>query len=523
VVATVNDTDCALEMRNISKDFPGVRALDGVTLRVRRGTVHALLGENGAGKSTLVKILDGVYPNGSFTGDILMDGKPVQFRSPHDARAKGIGYVPQEIQVLDSLTVAENIYVGNWNEGRGCVVNFGGLYRRAEALLSECGIRLDSRTPVDLLNASHRQLVMIARALATRPSILILDEATACLTMDETNLLFDVVRHLRDRGVTILFITHRLAEVFEIADRATVLRDGKWVADFERGKFDQNDIVSGMVGRKIENYYPSRQSAPGTEEVLRVENLTIPHPHIAGKSVVENVCFTLRKGEILGLGGLVGSGRSETVSAVYGRMKHSGKIFMEGRPLRIRRPRDARDNGIGLLPEERKREGLLFNFAIRENITLNSLPAVSLCQVISRKRENDASEGFRQQLSIRAASVDVPVMNLSGGNQQKVVLGKVLMPHPKVLLLDEPTKGVDVGAKAEIYKLIVALADQGIGIVVISSDLPELLALCDRFIVLARGRVADEFPKTEASEQRVMLAATGVARPAIQPVVNPKV
>lgn len=501
--------DCVLEMRNISKDFPGVRALDGVTLRVRRATVHALLGENGAGKSTLVKILDGVYPSGSYAGDILLDGKPVQFRSPHDARTKGIGYVPQEIHVLDGLTVAENIYVGNWNERRGVVVNFGDLYRRAQSLLAECGIRLDARTAVSFLNASQRQLVMIARALATRPSILILDEATACLTMDETKLLFDVVRHLSERGVTILFITHRLAEVFEIADFATVLRDGKWVADFERGKFDQNDIVSAMVGRKIENYYPGRQSVPDREEVLRVENLTIPNPHLAGKSVVENVGFTLRKGEILGLGGLVGSGRSETVNALYGRMEYSGKILVEGRLVSIRRPRDARDSGIGLLPEERKREGLLFNFAIRENITLNSLPAVSRCQVISRKREKDAAEGFRQRLSIRAGSVDVPVMNLSGGNQQKVVLSKVLMPHPKVLLLDEPTKGVDVGAKAEIYKLIVSLADRGIGIIVISSDLPELLALCDRIIVLARGRVADEFPKAEANEQRVMLAATG--------------
>jgi ABC-type sugar transport system ATPase subunit len=226
--------------------------------------------------------------------------------------------------------------------------------------------------------------------------------------------------------------------------------------------------------------------------------------------VVDDVGFALRKGEILGLGGLVGSGRSETVNAIYGRMEHSGKIAVEGRAVQIRRTRDARDSGIGLLPEERKREGLLFNFAIRENITLNSLPAVSRCEVISRKRENAASEGFRQQLSIRAGSIDVPVMNLSGGNQQKVVLSKVLMPHPKVLLLDEPTKGVDVGAKAEIYKLIVALADQGIGIVVISSDLPELLALCDRIVVLARGRVAAEFTKAEASEQRVMLAATGV-------------
>ncbi|MDD5707967.1 MAG: sugar ABC transporter ATP-binding protein [Kiritimatiellae bacterium] len=510
----VNDktANYALEMRRISKEFPGVRALDDVTLRVRRGTIHALLGENGAGKSTLMKILDGVYPVGSYSGDVLLDGKPVQFRSPHDARLKGIGYVPQEIQVLESLSVAENMFVGHWTEGRGIRVRFGDLYRRAERLLHECGIRLDPRVPVAVLNASQRQLVMIARALSIRPSLLVLDEATASLTVDETGLLFSVVRHLRERGVTALFITHRLAEVFELADAATVLRDGKWVADFDRGRFDQNDIVSAMVGRKIEAFYPSRQSVPGSNEVLRVENLTVPHPHIAGKSVVEDVSFTLRQGEILGLGGLVGSGRSETVNAIYGRMEHTGRVVVDGQTVRIRTPRHARDHGIGLLPEERKREGLLFNFAIRENVTLHSLQAVSRCQVISRQRENAAADACRQRLSIRAGSVDVPVMNLSGGNQQKVVLSKVLMPSPKVLLLDEPTKGVDVGAKAEIYKLIMSLADQGIGIVVISSDLPELLALCDRIVVLARGRVTGEFAKSEANEQRVMLAATGLER-----------
>ena len=502
--------DYALEMLAITKAFPGVRALTDVTLRIRRGAIHALVGENGAGKSTLVKILDGLYPSGSYTGKVVLAGESVQFKSPLDARSKGIGYVPQEIQVLENLSVAENIYVGNLNEGGGTLVSFNTLYERAERLLTECGIRLGAKTSVALLNASQRQLVMIARALAMRPTLLVLDEATACLTMDETQRLFEVLEHLRKKGVTTLFITHRLAEVIALADWVTVLRDGRLAAEFERGHFDPHDIVAAMVGRKIETFYPHRNSVPGKKEVLRVENLTIPHPHIAGKLVVENMGFTLMAGEILGLGGLVGSGRSETINALYGRTKHTGAIFIDGFAANIRNSRDARYHGIGLLPEERKREGLLFNFAIRENLTLHSLETVSSFGVISRKRENTSADKYRNELSIRAGSVDIPVLTLSGGNQQKVVLGKVLMANPKILLLDEPTKGVDVGAKVEIYKLIMALADQGIGIVVISSDLSELLALSDRLIVLAQGRIADEFVKADATEERVMLAATGI-------------
>jgi ABC-type sugar transport system ATPase subunit len=499
----------ALEMLGISKAFPGVRALTDVTLRIRRGAVHALLGENGAGKSTLVKILDGVYRSGSFTGTICVGGEAVHFKSPLDARAKGIGYVPQEIQVLENLSVAENIFVGGLNENGGKLVAFGRLYERAERLLTECGIRLEAKTAVAALNASQRQLVMIARALAMRPTLLVLDEATACLTADEAQRLFEVVGHLRKKGVTTLFITHRLAEVIALADAVTVLRDGRLAAEFERGHYDQHDIVAAMVGRKIEAFYPHRSASPGARQVLRVENLTIRHPHIAKKLVVENLGFSLMAGEILGLGGLVGSGRSETVNALYGRTNYTGKVFVDGSAVSIRNSRDARRHGIGLLPEERKREGLLFNFAIRENITLHCLGGVSRFGVIDREQENAAAEKYRTDLSIRAGSVDVPVLTLSGGNQQKVVLGKVLMAKPKILLLDEPTKGVDVGAKVEIYKLIVALADQGIGIVVISSDLSELLALSDRFIILAQGRIADGFLKADATEERIMLAATG--------------
>jgi len=499
-----------LEMRRISKDFPGVRALDDVTLPVQRGHIHALLGENGAGKSTLMKILDGVYPTGTFQGEIILGGIPIQLHSPHDAQRKGIGYVPQEINVIQGLTVAENIFVGHWVD-QGFLVSFRDLFAKAAQFLKQINIDLDPHRLVSSLNASQRQLVMIARAMSTKPSLLILDESTACLTQDEADNLFRILRLWQQQGVTSLFITHKLSEVFELANRATVMRDGAVVAHFDRNQLNENDIVSAMIGRKIENFYPSRDSTVSHEEVLRVENLTVPHPHIANKNVVEAVSFSVRRGEILGIGGLVGSGRSETVNAIYGRLPHSGRIFIEGREARICNPREAKDYGLGLLTEERKHDGLLFNFAIRENVTLHCLAAVSRFQVLDRKRETQLANEYKDTLAIRASSVAAPVATLSGGNQQKVVLAKVLLPNPKVLLLDEPTKGVDVGAKNEIYKLMMDLVRKGIALVLISSELPELLALCDQFIVLSRGKLSDQFAKAEASEHRLMLAATGLA------------
>ena len=500
-----------LEMRGITKEFPGVRALDDVTLAVRRGHIHALLGENGAGKSTLMKILDGVYPAGTFQGEIILAGVPIQLHSPHDAQRKGIGYVPQEITVIESLTVAENIFVGHWVD-RGVLVSFRNLFARAAQFLNQININLDPHRLVSALNASQRQLVMIARAMSTNPSVLILDESTACLTQDEAKNLFRILRLLQQQGVTSLFITHKLGEVFELADRATVMRDGAVVAHFDRSQFNEDDIVSAMIGRKIENFYPARDSAIGEDEVLHVKNLTVPHPHIANKNVVESVNFAVRRGEILGIGGLVGSGRSEIVNALYGRLPCSGQIFVEGREVRIRNPRDAKNHGIGLLTEERKQDGLLFNFAIRENVTLHSLASVSRFKVLDKKHETQLANEYKDRLAIRAPSVATSVATLSGGNQQKVVLAKVLLPNPKIILLDEPTKGVDVGAKNEIYRLMMDLVRQGIALVVISSELPELLALCDRFIVLTRGKLADQFSKAEASEHRLMRAATGLAQ-----------
>ena len=498
----------ALEMRGVSITFGPVQVLRDIDFIVPRGHLHALLGENGAGKSTLMKILDGVYPAGMFQGQIHLQGKPVHFHSPHDAWSQGIGYVPQEISVLENLTVAENILVGHWNPGSP----WAGprtLEARAAQILKETNIPLDPSRLVASYNASQRQLVMIARALSQKPSVLILDEATACLTHEEAEILFRVVRHLRDQGMTTIFITHKLAEVYALADSATVMRDGAVVARLNREELREETIVPAMIGRKLDQFYPARTPPQSPQEVLRVENLTIPHPHLAGRNVVEQVSFSLGRGEILGLAGLVGAGRSEVVNALYGRSDFSGRVFLEGQEVRLRNPREAMRLGVGLVTEERKKEGLLLDRSVRENITLHHLRKVSRGIWLSSHLEDEVAEEFRNRLNLRAPSLRAPVHQLSGGNQQKVVLSKILLPEPKVILLDEPTKGIDVGAKSEIYRLIFDLSRQGVSFVLISSELPELLALCDRFVVLARGRLTASLNKSEATEETIMASATG--------------
>ncbi|NOZ72028.1 MAG: sugar ABC transporter ATP-binding protein [Chloroflexi bacterium] len=504
------DEPYLLEMRHITKRFPGVVALNDVTLWVKKGTIHGLVGENGAGKSTLVRILSGIYPQGSYEGDLVLNGKVLELRSASDALDQGIGIVPQEILVLDQLTVAENIVVGRWGNGNGRLVNMRSVKSRVADLLDEYNILLDPGAMVSRLKAAEKQLVMIARALYRNPSILILDEPTSSLALHEIENLFSHLEGLRSRGVTCVFITHKLAEIFQLADHTTVLRDGEVTGEFEREDFNEADIITAMVGRKIENLYPHRHSGIVEEEVLRVENLTMPHPTIANRNVVEEVSFSLRKGEILGLAGLVGSGRSEVVNAIVGRMKHTGRIFVNGKEVQIHSPADAKRVGIGLITEDRRKDGLLPNLQIRPNITVNSLQSFTSSGFLNLSKEKRLASEQAAKLGIRIHSIEQMVVNLSGGNQQKVILAKVLMATPKILLMDEPTKGIDIGAKNEIYKLMLEMVEEGISIVMISSELPELLAMCDRFVVLAEGRVADEFTKAEASEYRVMLAATRV-------------
>lgn len=499
-----------LHMQDITKSFPGVQALRGVELCVRKGSIHALLGENGAGKSTLMKILCGVYPHGTFQGSIILNGKPLVLKSPHDAQRQGIGYVPQEISVLDALSVAENIYVGIWHgEGRR-LYNPRQLTEQASRLLADCRIDLNPRQPAGQLNASQKQLVMIARAMSRQPQLLILDEATACLTTEETLRLFAVIRGLTKCGCTCLFITHKLGEVAELADEATVLRDGVLAARLEPGQFDQDRIITAMIGRSLTQVFPDRSRPTFGEDQLRVEGLTIPHPRIANRNLVEDVSFSVRRGEILGLGGLVGAGRSEVLRAIYGLLPCRQSIQVAGRTVHINSPHAALVQGLGLLTEDRKLDGLLFNFAIQENTTLHDLARFRYGPFLALGRESSLAADMMTQFKIKARHPSIAVRTLSGGNQQKVLLAKMLLPEPQVLLLDEPTKGIDVGAKAEVYALIQALADQGKAIVLVTSDLPELLALADRHVVLARGRITDRFSRQEANEHRFMRAATGL-------------
>ncbi len=498
-----------LEMNYITKKFPGVVALNDVTFQVKQGTIHGLVGENGAGKSTLMKILSGHYPTGTYDGNLILNGNTLDLRSPNTALLQGIGVVPQEISVIPELTVAENIVVGRWNNRKSPFVDLRSFTKRVEGFLRELGIHLNPWQIVSKLTAAQKQEVMIARALYTNPSILILDEPTSSLSLTEINVLFKTLNNLRDKGVTSVFITHKLSEIFELTDSVTVLRDGSVAGNFERADFDENAIISAMVGRKIEHMYPARPTVYSqAEEVFRLEGLTIAHPTIANRNLVENISFSLHKGEILGIAGLVGSGRSEVLNAIYGRLGASKKVFVDGQEVHVHSTSAAKQAGIALVTEDRKVDGIIPELTIRPNITVNNLKLISRSILINRGKEKIIAQEYVDKLNVRAPSIETLVVNLSGGNQQKVVIGRVLLGEPKILLMDEPTKGVDVGAKNEIYNIMLDLASQGISIIMVSSELPELLAMCDRFVVLAGGKIRDEFAKAEASEHRVMLAAT---------------
>jgi len=501
-----------LETEGLGKQFAGVQALRQVAFRVRSGQIHALVGQNGAGKSTLVKILNGVYAAGSYEGIVRLNLTVARFASPADARARGIGYVPQELQVLENLSIAENIYVGQTGLEHKPLVRFAELNERAGGLLNRLGVSLSGRAPLASLSAAQKQLVMIARALATSPSVLMLDEPTASLSVHEVDRLFLILERLRAEGVTMILITHRIPEVLALADWATVLRDGQIVAEIPRAEFHEDAIVSAMVGRRLDLLFPSHDPLASADELLRVEHLRIPRPGGAA-DIISDVNLTVRRGEIVGLAGLVGAGRTEVLSAIYGRLAHQGRIVIDGQEVVIRRPADAIKAGIAMLTEDRKNAGLLFNLPLGQNITLGNLRLFARYGLLDRDREDQAARTSIKALDVKAPSIWADVAHLSGGNQQKALLARVLVKTPKILLLDEPTKGVDVGTKREIYRLILELADRGIGLIVVSSELPELLGLCDRCLVLSNGRIVDEFPRAEGSEERILQATARTPSP----------
>ncbi len=500
-----------LEMREITKTFPGVKALDGVTFDLHKGEIHALVGENGAGKSTLMKVLGGVYPHGSYGGDIVIDGEVKSFANVSAASAAGVAVVFQELSLVKEMSVGENIFLGREPRTFG-VVRWNELRRRAQGLLDDLHLKIDSRATVANLGIGQQQLVEIAKALSHDARILILDEPTAALTESEVETLYGILEKLRARGVGMVYISHKLDEVFALANRITVLRDGRTVGTSAASEMTQDKVISLMVGREVGDIYPAMTHTHG-EVVMEARGITVEDPDVRGKLLVDNVSFQVRKGEILGIAGLMGAGRSELLMGLFGAHPgfKSGDCLINGIPARINSPSDAIRHGIGFVTEDRKRFGLVLDQTILNNMTLASLERVSGRFITNMNAERAEGEKMRVDLRVKANSVETVAGTLSGGNQQKVVLAKWLLTNPKVLFLDEPTRGIDVGAKQEIYREINRLAQSGLGVVLVSSELPEVLGMADRVVVLHEGRVTGEFVRGDATPERVMAAATGHA------------
>jgi ABC-type sugar transport system ATPase subunit len=498
-----------LEMRGIVKEFPGVKALDGVSFALGAGEFHSLVGENGAGKSTLMKVLSGVYPHGSYEGDILIDDTVRSFRNIRDSEAAGVSIIFQELSLVKELTVGENIFLGK-EPSRFGIINWTELYHKASNLLRDLNLEIDPRIPVGNLGIGQQQLVEIAKALSKDARILVLDEPTAALTESEVETLFNILEKLRSRGVGMIYISHKLDEVFRMSDRITVLRDGRTVGTHAAAELTKDKVIAAMVGREVGDIFPKPEHEFG-ETAIEVKSLNVFSTDRPDKALVSDVSFAVRKGEVLGIAGLMGAGRSELLMAIFGawKGKFGREISVAGRPVTISSPADAIANGIGFVTEDRKRFGLILEQTILDNMTLAGLKSISGRFVCNRTRESIAADGPMKSLRIKANSPLSIAGTLSGGNQQKVVLGKWLLTRPKVLFLDEPTRGIDVGAKQEIYAEINRLAKEGMAIVLVSSELPEVLGLSDRIMVLHDGRVTGEFARSEATPEKVMAAATG--------------
>ncbi|MEX2121442.1 MAG: sugar ABC transporter ATP-binding protein [Pirellulales bacterium] len=501
------DVSPLISIRRVTKRFPGVVALSDVSLDIPAGELHAIVGENGAGKSTLMKLLAGVI--GSFEGELLLRGRPVRFADTRAAEAAGIGIIHQELNLVDELSAAANVFLGREKRTRLGLLDNRVMERSAAELLDQLECRVVPSERVKTLRVGDQQLVEIAKALSRETEILIMDEPTSALTESEVARLFRVIERLRARGVTILYISHKMDEVFRLADRITVLRDGRLVTTVPRADTDPRRITHLMVGREIESVQVAEHRVPG-QPVLEVERLSLPWPGHARAWRLRDISFSLRRGEILGVAGLMGAGRTELLECLFGSSAeaYSGSIRLEGRQVRFRHPAEARRAGIALVTEDRKRLGLFDQMTVCQNITLCTLRQAAAGWLVSPARERRMAAETVGQLNVKTTGVDVPITSLSGGNQQKSIIGRWLRTRPKVLLLDDPTRGIDVGAKAEIYRLMDRLCRDGLAMIVTSSELPELLTVCDRILVICEGRLTGEFNRAEATEQRIMEAAT---------------
>ncbi|HHU50011.1 MAG: sugar ABC transporter ATP-binding protein [Caldicoprobacterales bacterium] len=483
-----------LSLDGISKSFPGVKALNEVSFEIEEGTVHALVGENGAGKSTLIKILAGIYQPDA--GTVTFDGEKVSFRTPYESQCRGISVVHQEMKLSETLSVAENIFLGNLMY-KGIRVDWKGMRKKAKELLNQLGTNLDVNEPVANYSIAQKQMIEICKAINHKCRLLIMDEPSATLTEKEQKTMFEIVRKLRANGVTIIYISHRLEEIFDLADNVTVLRDGQHINTLPVSEVDRHTLISMMVGRELVNEYPKEKFEFG-ETVLEVKNLN-------RRGVLKDISFSVRKGEIVGIAGLVGSGRTELARALLGIDKiDSGEVLLYGKPIKHNNFRDAIKNGFGLVPESRKTQGVVQLLSVRRNICMVSMDKLAKLCFISNKLEKKYSNEYVEKLDIATPSVETEVQYLSGGNQQKVVIAKWLMKNSDIIVLDEPTRGIDVGSKSEIYLLINDLIRQGKVVIMISSELPEILGMSDKILVMHEGELKGELTREEATQERIL-------------------
>jgi D-xylose transport system ATP-binding protein len=499
-----------LVMTKITKEFPGVKALNGVSLNLKEGEILALCGENGAGKSTLMKVLSGLYASGTYTGDIYISGQLQEFRHIRDSEKAGVAIIHQELSLIPEMTIGENVFIGREPSNYG-IIDWNKLYSDSRAICESIGLMRNPRRKVKQLGVGQQQLVEIAKALSQDPRILVLDEPTSALSETEVKNLLEVLRSLKARGVSCILISHKLDEVLEVADRITVLRDGTAVSTFDKASATQGRIVSEMVGRELSDYFPKTPRKLG-ETVFELKNLTVRHPTRTDKFILDDISFAVKKGEILGIAGLMGAGRSELLLSIFGvfpgKPLPNHQLVLNGKLMYFHSPHGAIQHGLALLPEDRKRLGLLLDETVVHNMTLAALSKFATFGIVDGNAEMEATQEKVKSLKIKTPSVTTVVKNLSGGNQQKVVLGKCLLTSPQVLFLDEPTRGIDVGAKAEIYRLINELAAGGLAVVMASSELPEILGMSDRILVMSEGRIAAEFDVQDANQEKLMAAAT---------------
>jgi ribose transport system ATP-binding protein len=497
-----DDNQPLLQLQRINKTFPGVQALKDVTMTVVPGEIHGLLGENGAGKSTLMKILNGVYRADS--GSILWQGSPIEIHSPQDAQHSGISMIHQELALVSYLDAGKNIFLGR--EPGGLIpgtVNWRRMYADAQRIIDDLGLDIDVKRPVRFFSLAQQQMIEVAKALSLDARLIIMDEPTSSLTDREVETLFNQMRALRNRGVSIIFISHRLEEIFQICDRVTVLRDGEWVATSSIHALTTDTLIKYMVGREVDQIFEPRTGKISDEVILEVRDLN-------RGDRVRNINFRLRRGEILGIAGLVGAGRTETLETIFGaHPASSGQIVVDGKPVAIRRPDQAIKHGIGFVTEDRKGQGLFPAMTVALNIVITRLGELVRAFLVNRRAVNSLADDFITRLDIRTPSAQQQVQNLSGGNQQKVIISRWMTLNPRVLMLDEPTRGIDVGAKHEIYRLMRHLAAEGVAIIMVSSELPEILGVSDRVLVMHEGRIAGEFDPKQATQDDLMTAATG--------------